>query len=127
MSSQFVTTINCMDGRTQLPVIEWMKQQYDQPYVDSITEPGPIKILAEQKNQSVLDSIKHRLDISINNHGSSIITIVAHYDCAGNPVEKETQLTQLKASIELLNKWYPTVTIQALWVDEKWTVHPVDF
>lgn len=43
MSNQFVTAINCMDGRVQEPVIKWMKEKYNATYVDMITEAGPNK------------------------------------------------------------------------------------
>jgi hypothetical protein len=54
----FVMAINCMDGRVQLPVIEWLKKEYEADYVDMITEPGPNKILAENKDQLFINSIK---------------------------------------------------------------------
>jgi S-methylmethionine-dependent homocysteine/selenocysteine methylase len=44
---KFGTAINCMDGRTQLPVLDWVKKNYDVDYVDMITEAGADKILAE--------------------------------------------------------------------------------
>ncbi len=37
----FCTAINCMDGRTQLPVIEFLKNKLSVEYVDTVTEPGP--------------------------------------------------------------------------------------
>jgi hypothetical protein len=46
----FVTAINCIDGRTQLPVINFAQKKYGIDYVDMVTEPGPIKILTENKN-----------------------------------------------------------------------------
>jgi hypothetical protein len=45
--SKFVTAINCMGGRVQLPEINWMMQNLSADYVDMITEPGPDKIFAE--------------------------------------------------------------------------------
>jgi len=39
---------------------------YGAEFVDTITEPGPVKILAENKDTNYLESIKRRLDISIN-------------------------------------------------------------
>jgi hypothetical protein len=40
-SGRFAAAINCMDGRAQLPVIEWLKRECGVDYVDTITEPGP--------------------------------------------------------------------------------------
>jgi len=121
----FITAINCMDGRVQEPVISWLKKQYNVNYVDMITEPGPIKILAEQKPPHVLQSIKNRVDISVHKHGSDKIALIAHYDCAGNPVEKEIQLEQLKKAIETVLSWDFPVELLSLWVDDNWSVYKI--
>ncbi|MBC7345036.1 MAG: hypothetical protein H5U03_06435, partial [Clostridia bacterium] len=92
MAHGFAATINCMDGRTQLPVINYVKDKYGVDYVDVITEPGPNKLLAERGDEALLASIRRRLEISVLKHGSRHVVIVGHHDCAGNPVEKETQL-----------------------------------
>ena len=63
---KFGTAINCMDGRTQIPVINYLKNKFDLDYVDTITEPGPNKILADRSESELLKSIKNRLDISVN-------------------------------------------------------------
>ena len=46
----FATTINCIDGRVQVPVIEYIKLTYGFDYVDMITSAGPNLILAENDN-----------------------------------------------------------------------------
>ncbi len=43
-SDKFGTVINCIDSRTQLPVSNWIKENYSVDYVDTITEPGPDKV-----------------------------------------------------------------------------------
>ena len=40
----FATAINCIDGRTHLPVIDYMRGQFGVDFVDMVTEPGPNKI-----------------------------------------------------------------------------------
>ena len=40
MKSEFVTCLNCIDGRVQLPIINWITTNYDVKYVDMITAPG---------------------------------------------------------------------------------------
>jgi carbonic anhydrase len=100
MSTQkFVTAINCMDGRVQLPVIDWMKKHSTADFVDMITEPGPNKILAEDNSNGLIQSLKKRVEISVFKHASAQIAIIGHFDCAGNPVDKETQLEQIKAAV----------------------------
>ena len=42
----FFTVINCMDGRVQLPVINYLKQKFNVEFIDTITEVGPNKIIA---------------------------------------------------------------------------------
>jgi len=120
----FGTAINCMDGRTQLPVNEYLRSRYQLDFIDTVTEPGPIKILAE--NQAGVASIQQRVKISVEAHGSKLIAVVAHYDCAGNPVPKETQLEQLESALKTVRAWYNEVQCIGLWVNEKWQVEPVD-
>jgi carbonic anhydrase len=122
---KFVMAINCMDGRTQIPVIEWLKKEYGANYVDVITEPGPNKILAENKDRFYIDSIKRRVEISVKKHHSKVIAIIGHYDCARNPVAKEIQLTQIKDSIKAIKSWRFDVHVVGLWVDENWQVSKV--
>lgn len=124
-SCRFASVVNCMDGRTQLPVIEWMKRQCGVDYVDSITEPGPVRILAEATDAAALESIKKRLSISIKKHGSSRVAIVAHIDCAGNPVDKETQLDQLRAAAATVLSWDMDVRLDLLWLGDDWQVKRV--
>lgn len=81
----FVTVINCMDGRTQLPAIEFLKEKYSGDYVDSIIEPGPIKFLSENQDKSTVESIRKRVAISVEKHGSKVVGVVGHFDCAGQP------------------------------------------
>ena len=72
-SNIFATAINCMDGRTQLPVIEYMKSRYGVDYVDMVTEPGTNKILAENGDKTTIESIKRRVKISVERHNSKQI------------------------------------------------------
>ena len=116
---KFGTAINCMDGRTQDPVSKWMKAKYGLDYVDTITEPGPDKIIAEG-TQPNLDSIKTRVLISVEKHGSKVVAIVSHDDCAGNPVSKEEHLAQVKKSAEVVRSWGLDAEVVTVWVNNKW-------
>ena len=122
----FATAINCMDGRVQMPANEWIKKRLKVDYVDVITEPGPNKILADNKDATTVNSIKQRVAISVNKHGSKYIAVLGHYDCAGNPVDKEFQLAHIKASIKTVKSWeFPVQTI-GLWIDENWQVNEIN-
>jgi hypothetical protein len=121
----FVTAINCMDGRTQVPVIDWMKATFGADYVDMITEPGPDKILSDDSN-SLVESIKNRLTISVNRHGSKVVGIVSHGDCAGNPVSKEEHLRMVRKAVDTVAGWSLNVTVLGLWLDAPdWQVEKV--
>ena len=122
---QFCAVINCMDGRVQVPVITYLQQRFQAEYVDSITEPGPIRILAEQQDPVALESILHRLKISVDKHGSEGVAVVGHHDCAGNPVGRDEQMEQIERSLQFLRGRFAGLELIGLWVDEQWKVHEV--
>jgi hypothetical protein len=117
---EFCTAINCMDGRVQLSVISFLKKRFNAKYVDVVTEPGPNLILAKRTDQKLVESIFNRVDLSVHKHHSKGIAVVGHYDCAGNPAEKEEQFLHLRDAIILLRSRYPEVEIIGLWVDDQW-------
>ena len=121
---KFCTAINCMDGRVQLPVINYLKERLKVSYVDSITEPGPNLILSKQSDKVAVQSIISRVKISVEKHKSVGLAVVGHYDCAGNPSAKEDQLIHLEDSIGYLRQYF-NVQIIALWVDESWKVNEI--
>jgi hypothetical protein len=122
----FGTAVNCMDGRVQIPICNWLRNQYGVDYVDMITEPGPVRFLAEDQDLWVSASIQRRLEISVNRHKSELVAIAGHHDCAGNPVPKETQLKQIVAAIKTVKGWNFKVRVIGLWVNENWEVQEVD-
>jgi hypothetical protein len=117
----FVTAINCMDGRVQQPILDWMIRHFDADYVDTITEPGPDGILAGS-NAETIASIRRRVEVSTRAHGSRVVALVAHDDCAGNPVSKEEHLAQLDRAIAVIQSWRLPGRIISLWVDQNWQV-----
>lgn len=121
----FGTSIHCIDGRIQEPIIKYLKDNYSVAYVDTITEPGPCKILAENKDNITINSIMQRAKISIDKHDSKLIAISGHYDCAANPCNEETQRRQIEQSIKFLRSRYPDVDIIGLWIDDNWQVNEV--
>ena len=118
----FCTVINCMDGRTQIPAIQFLKKRFNAEYVDSITEPGPNLILGEQTEPETIKSIFRRIKISVEHHHSVGIAVVGHHDCAGNPSPQEGQIGQIKDSIALIRQQYSNIEIIGLWVDKNWQV-----
>ena len=126
MEKRFATAINCMDGRVQSPVIDYLKSTYHVDYVDMITDPGPNRILSDNIDQVAVDSIRKRVEISVLKHGSRVIFVIGHYDCAGNPADEDRQKTELSNAISLIEGWgLPVEIIGGLWVDKDFQVSAI--
>jgi len=115
-NKKFATCINCIDGRTQEPVTTFLKRRLRVDFIDMITEPGPDKILAENKDRRLIASIKRRARISLEQHHSNTIVIVGHADCVGNPVNKAQHLHHIRKSIHAIRCWGVEASIFGLWV-----------
>ncbi len=124
---RFATCINCIDGRTQEPVIKFLKRRLSVDFIDTITEPGPDKILAQYRRKPAIASIKHRVRISIKKHHSQAIAVVGHYDCAGNPVTISEHLKEIEASVENIHQWGFGVPVIGLWINKEFQVERVMF
>ena len=118
---KFACAINCMDGRVQDAVKNYMQKNYGVDYVDMVTEPGPNKILADNADKAVIENIKKRVEISVGHHGTKVLAVVGHFGCAGNPVEKEEQIKHLKAAQKTVEQFGFPVEIVLLWVEGDWT------
>ncbi len=116
------TCLNCMDGRVQLPVLQWIKKNYKIDFVDVITEAGMDGVLS---NQKYIGEIIRSINVSVKINKSTCIFIVGHYDCRGNPVEKHVHHEEIKESVSRLKKYWPSLTITGLWVNQKWQVEVV--
>lgn len=115
---KFVCAINCMDGRIQDAVKNYIKEHYRVEYVDMVTEPGPNKILAENTDLPVIENIKKRVGISVHHHGAKVVAIVGHIGCAGNPVDKYQQIEHLKKAQQTVAGFGFQAEIILLWVGE---------
>ena len=122
MKNIFVTAINCIDGRVQKPITEFAIRKFKADYVDMITEPGPDKVLSENKALDSIESVKRRMLISIEKHKSKIVIIGGHHDCAANPAEKEEHYRQIEKAVQSIKGWNSEVDVYGVWIDEKWNV-----
>ena len=114
--------LNCMDGRVQLPVLHWIKENYRVDFVDVITEAGMDGVLAGQKD---IAEILRSVDISVKINRSTRLFVVGHYDCRGNAVAKDVHLQQISAAVLRLKGHWPGHEIVGLWVNESWRVEVV--
>lgn len=86
----FFTAVGCMDGRVQEPVLHFGQKKLSVKYADTITEAGLVGLLAKKNvKQSLLNSLKKKILISIEKHHSKGIIVHGHQECAGNPVNDE--------------------------------------
>ena len=111
---RFCTVVNCMDGRVQRPVNRFLRERFGVPFVDTITEPGPVRLLAAA--DGVPETLAGRLRISLEAHGSVGVAVAAHPDCAGNPVPDARQREQLAAAVRVLAAAVPDRPVLGLWV-----------
>ena len=106
----------------QLPVLQWIKENYPVDFVDVITEAGMDNVLANQQDiGEVLRSIK----ISVNINKSTRLFVVGHYDCRGNPVDENVHLQEISSAVKRLKEHWPAHEIVGLWVNSSWEVEVV--
>jgi carbonic anhydrase len=120
MYKNFVTCLNCIDGRIQFPVIKWIDENFNTTIVDMITEPGMDKILSD--NSENIDEILNQITISVNMHNSTKIFIVGHHDCARNQVTENEHILQIENAVKKIHKIYPELPVYGLWVSNNWVV-----
>jgi hypothetical protein len=113
----FGTAINCMDGRVQTPIADWVKMHFAVTWVDMITEAGADGILAHGPAH-LIESIRQRAHISVQAHGSSVIVVAGHDGCAGNPVSREQHLADIRQALRVVAGWGFPVRVVGLFVNE---------
>jgi hypothetical protein len=123
-TSTFGTAINCIDGRAQAPVADWVRLHCHVTYVDTVTMPGPDKVLT-QGPREVVDLIRQNVLVSVNAHHSAVVAVAAHHECAANPVPAEEHKRQIGAAVEIVRGWSLGVRVVGLWVNEWWQVEVI--
>ena len=125
MNFKFGTAINCIDGRTQEPVINFMKKKYDIDGVDMVTFPGADGIFSVRENLDKIEIIRRSVSISIEKHHSRIIAIVGHFDCAGNPGDKEHHYAHIRKALHEVSSWNFNAQIAGYYVNDKLQIEEV--
>lgn len=116
----FGTVLTCMDGRPQRKVADYLLTSFGVRNLDTITTAGTVRHLAETTDQTA--TLRANLKVSVSGHGSRHIAVVAHHDCAGNPVPAKTQRDQVAAAVRRLRADYPEFEVIGLWVNEQWII-----
>lgn len=124
MAFKFGTAINCIDGRTQEVVIDYMKQNYNIDGVDMVTFPGADGIFSGEHTEIAL--IKRAVSISVEKHGSRIIAVVGHHDCAGNPGDREHHYMHIRKAVREVSSWNFPARVVGLYVNDIREIEKVD-
>lgn len=115
--STFGTAINCIDGRVQAPVADWVRAHFGVQYVDMVTVPGPDGVLtqgAPQANKLILDYVR----VSQEAHHSGVLAIAGHFGCAGHPVSPDEHIAAIRAAAAVAASWGLPMRVIGLWVNE---------
>lgn len=112
-----------MDGRPQRKVADYLATSFGARHLDTITTAGMVRHLAADTGQTPV--ILANLDLSVRQHGSRHIAVVAHHDCAGNHVPDKTQKQQVNVAVARISKAHPDTEVLGLWVDEHWILSRV--
>lgn len=117
-SGRFAAVINCMDGRIQVRTLEQVMTRFGARFVDNITSTGAVKHL-DGTVTATGEGLLGSLAVSIDAHQTREVAIVAHADCAGNPVPDAKQKTQLRNAIEVISTRFPDLEVIALFFDPR--------
>lgn len=115
--------LECIDGRPQRKVAAYLAVSFAVRHLDTITTAGLVRHLASETEQTPF--LLANLDLSLNAHGSSHIAVVAHHDCAGNPVTDAEQKDQIATAVDRVAEIQPDHVVVGLWVNEHWTIEEV--
>jgi carbonic anhydrase-like protein len=117
MNRRFVTAINCIDGRAQIPAADWLKLRCGVDFVDMITEPGADKVLTQGPTEAIV-TIRKKVEFSFQARQTGIIAVVAHHGCLAHPVSKEQHWEDVAEGVRVVTSWGWSARVFGLWVNE---------
>lgn len=111
----FFTVVGCMDGRVQDVMAKFGERKFESKFPDTVTEAGIVGLIAKNTSQDFFDRLKFKLLVSVDKHHSKGILVDGHAECAGNPVDDEKHIQDIKVSVEkireLIDKKVPVVGV----------------
>lgn len=120
----FAVVLNCIDGRTQQPLLEWVRAQYDVDYADVVTEPGMDALLAVGQ-PAAREAVLDKVCVSRLAHLSCYLVVAGHHDCAANPVPRPVHEEHIRTAVHRMRDALPRFDVVGVYVDESWTPRPV--
>ena len=120
-TERFAVVLNCIDGRTQQPLIEWVQREFDVTHVDVVTEPGVDGVLVRGE-ESTVQALLDKVCVSRLAHGAVALVVAGHHDCAANPGDAAAHAADLARATDLLREALPELPVRAVYVDSTWNV-----
>jgi predicted metal-dependent phosphotriesterase family hydrolase len=114
---EFAVALSCIDGRIQRPVNDFLLETFDVAYLDTITRAGMVKYLTSSYDPATA-SIVVDLESAIRAHSPMKLALVAHHECAGNPIADEDQQRQLRDGVAHFRRRYPDMEVTGIWIAE---------
>jgi hypothetical protein len=106
-----------MDGRFIHILNEYIRGNYRYTFVDTITDAGAVNKIIN--DEDYLKSIEDKVVlISVNKHKSDHIFVAGHSDCAGCPIDDETQKGYIRQAAEKMHNDLPHEAVTGLFVHE---------
>lgn len=113
----FFTSVGCMDGRVQDAVAGFGRKKFNVLFADTITEAGLVGFLSQENiDQNLLESIKQKIQISLEKHHSKGIVVHGHQECAGNPVDDEKHKEDIRRSVEVIKSFVNSVPVYGIFI-----------
>src|SRR5579875_1773798 len=84
----FGTAINCIDGRAQRPVADWVATNGQVKYVDMVTEPGADGVLASGAPAERIAEIRRAVEVPVAAPNSTMAAMAGHDGGAATPVRE---------------------------------------
>ena len=103
-----------------------MKQKYNIDGVDMVTFPGVDGIISSRKNSDKIELIRRAVSISIEKHHSHIIAVIGHFDCAGNPGDKEHHYAHIRKAVHEVSSWNFDAEVAGYYVNDKQQIEEVN-
>lgn len=120
----FAVVLNCIDGRAQQPLLDWVRARYDVDFADVITEPG-IDALLAVGSSAAQEAVLDKVCVSRLAHLSCHLVVAGHHDCAASPVDRAVHEQHLRTCVQRLRAALPRFDVTAVYLDETWTPCPV--
>jgi carbonic anhydrase len=120
----FGTAISCIDGRVQGPITAWVKASGYVDYVDTVTVPGPDQVLTQGAPEQIA-ALRGSVEISVKAHGSQVVAVAGHYDCAAFSTDREAHVAAIRDAVYVVRGWGLPARVVGLWVNDRWEIEQV--